>query len=178
MVIREVPQGHYTECTKCGGIWLDVKSFDRLVEQKDEAAIGTILKKMKKSDDAREAAPETVKYIPCPECGNLMHRKNYAKCSGIIIDWCKGHGFWFDGDELEKTIRFVQSGGLDKARRLDIERARSELSRLEDRKRAVAHAGMGGGAGAWKFERDTSDLSIDLGDVLGSAVSALVRRFF
>jgi hypothetical protein len=41
-----------------------------------------------------------------------MHRKNFARTSGIIVDWCGKHGTWLDADELEHIADFVHHGGL------------------------------------------------------------------
>ena len=34
-----------------------------------------------------------------------------GRSSGVIVDGCKGHGVWFDHDELEATLSWVRSGG-------------------------------------------------------------------
>jgi hypothetical protein len=41
-----------------------------------------------------------------------MHRKNYGKRSGVIVDWCGPHGTWLDADELEQIAHFIAGGGL------------------------------------------------------------------
>ena len=41
-----------------------------------------------------------------------MHRKNYGKRSGVIVDWCGAHGTWLDADELEQIAAFIAGGGL------------------------------------------------------------------
>jgi Zn-finger nucleic acid-binding protein len=166
LLLREVSGGHLTECGGCGGIWLDSKQFERILQEKDATSIGGILARSR--PETRDDSDEKVRYIPCPICGNLMNRKNFASCSGVIIDWCRGHGFWFDGDELEKVIDFIRSGGLAEARRIDIERAKRDLARLEERKRTVAagtgHAGWPGGGA-----------EVDVGPALADAFWTLVE---
>ena len=71
-------------------------------------------------------------YRPCPICGELMNRFNFADCSGVILDACKPHGVWFDSDELRRIVTFVRDGGLDLAREkerhsLELERHRMEM---------------------------------------------------
>jgi Zn-finger nucleic acid-binding protein len=56
-----------------------------------------------------------VVYRKCPECAGTMQRKNFAKRSGVIVDWCGKHGTWLDADELEEIAAYVLAGGLDKA---------------------------------------------------------------
>jgi len=53
-----------------------------------------------------------------------MNRFNFAHSSGVIIDQCKSHGVWFDRDELQRVIDFLQSGGMDFARQRDWEEQR------------------------------------------------------
>lgn len=137
LALKEFPKGHVTECTACGGIWLDDQCFEVVVKEKDEGALGGLIQPARPGG-ASESAPETIKYLPCPVCGSLMNRKNFADCSGIIIDWCRGHGHWFDPQELEKVISFVRSGGMDRARKMGIERAKDQLAQIESRKRAAA----------------------------------------
>jgi len=45
-----------------------------------------------------------------------MNRINFARCSGVVVDICKGHGTWFDRDELTRIVEFIRGGGLDAAR--------------------------------------------------------------
>jgi len=71
-----------------------------------------------------------VSYVPCPQCSQLMNRINFAHCSGVIVDVCKGHGTWFDRDELSKIVQFIRGGGLEMARqkeKLEIEYQREQL---------------------------------------------------
>ena len=76
------------------------------------------------SSSARRDAPM---YLPCPECGQLMNRKNFANTSGVIIDTCRAHGVWFDRDELGRIVQFVMRGGLETARRQELERLEQRL---------------------------------------------------
>ncbi len=139
LVLRELEQGHYTECTACAGIWLDAQSFDRAIEKRDVTSLAAFLATSGSAGPAPSASRvEPVKYVPCPVCARLMNRKNFGGCSGVIVDWCKGHGFWFDAGEMERVISFVGAGGLDRARELEILHARQEIAHLEEQKRAVA----------------------------------------
>lgn len=176
LVLRELENGQYTECTSCGGIWLDAQHFERVLQEKDAGSLGHVLPAATcpgTSGEAKtpEVVPDTVKYIPCPVCGTLMHRKNFAGCSGVILDWCKGHGFWFDTYELAKVLEFIRAGGLDRSRRLEIERAKSEIRQLEDKKNAMSAKGSG-----WTLDRgaDTS-WGVDVGDVLSMLLRGLTR---
>lgn len=122
--------GHYTECGSCGGLWLEEEHFERIVETKDASAIGKYTASTSEGKTATALSQrDEVRYLPCPVCNNLMNRKNFAKASGVIIDWCKGHGFWFDAHELERILLFVQQGGMDSAREREIAQAKYEMGR-------------------------------------------------
>jgi Zn-finger nucleic acid-binding protein len=129
------------ECRGCGGVWVDAESFRRLCEDKAEqaayAGMGSPLV-------APAHAPRTgpVSYVPCPDCQKLMQRINFARCSGVIVDVCKGHGTWFDRDELGQIIEFVRKGGLDAARASEREHLELEQRRLKERQLASASEGV------------------------------------
>jgi Zn-finger nucleic acid-binding protein len=59
-----------------------------------------------------------------------MNRINFARCSGVIVDVCKGHGTWFDKQELTRIVEFIREGGLEASRqkeRAQIEEERRQL---------------------------------------------------
>ena len=59
-----------------------------------------------------------------------MNRINFARCSGVIVDICKGHGTWFDRDELSGIVQFIRGGGLEVSRqkeKTEIEFQRAQL---------------------------------------------------
>lgn len=56
-----------------------------------------------------------VRYRPCPQCTQMMNRKNFGSTSGIVIDVCSLHGSFFDAGELPRVLAFVKRGGLRKA---------------------------------------------------------------
>jgi Zn-finger nucleic acid-binding protein len=117
-------------CAKCGGIWAEKKAFQAICtqEEEQEAVLGF-------QTDAPPAPVQGRKprraYIPCPKCGKLMNQKNFSGCSGVILDWCRDHGSWFDKDELGKIVTFIRDGGLRKAR----EREQADLQERESRLR-------------------------------------------
>jgi Zn-finger nucleic acid-binding protein len=104
------------ECARCDGMWVDVESFERIISEREEHAsvLGTASQVEKRRGESHE--PNKVRYVPCPECDQLMNRVNFARCSGVVVDICKGHGTWFDRDELQQIVEFIRSGGLESAR--------------------------------------------------------------
>ncbi|HEV7376332.1 MAG TPA: zf-TFIIB domain-containing protein [Pyrinomonadaceae bacterium] len=119
------------ECARCDGMWVDVESFEKIINEREEhsAVLGAPTQVQKRSGESHE--PNKVRYVPCPECNQLMNRVNFARCSGVVVDVCKGHGTWFDHDELQQIIEFVQSGGLGASRVLEKREIVEERARLQ-----------------------------------------------
>jgi Zn-finger nucleic acid-binding protein len=158
LAMCEIPGGSFVECTGCGGVWLEEKVFEGLTEhQETKSAVASYFagpKKAPQAEGSDTAGPvtkrfEDVKYLKCPMCANMMNRKNFATCSGVIIDWCKGHGFWFDAHELEQIMAFVSSGGLEKSRRREIHESKrqTKLAREKANQARLAAGGTGAGGG-------------------------------
>ncbi len=121
-----------SECPRCGGIWADTSAFEQICadRERQSAVLGSAVH----LPEAGAGTPtEVVRYVPCPRCGKLMNRLNFARCSGVVVDVCKAHGTWFDKDELRRIVEFIRGGGLDVAR------AR-EVADLEQRKRDLEAA--------------------------------------
>jgi len=121
------------ECMGCGGFWTSVETFESLCSDKEQqSAVLNFI-----TTQTFESRPiSAIIYVPCPDCKQLMNRSNFARSSGVIIDLCKEHGVWFDADELQKIIDFIDKGGLAKSRekqKIALEEARSRL-RDEQRK--------------------------------------------
>ncbi len=142
------------ECGTCGGVWLEARAFDRLLKSRDEqAALAeaggpelTLEAYSKTSPDS-----QTPRYLPCPDCGHLMNRKNFATMSGVIVDICKVHGIWFDRDELGRIVQFVAKGGMETAKRRELERLEQNLKSKREQM-----AAWGTGAGSHPMPTETS----------------------
>jgi Zn-finger nucleic acid-binding protein len=117
MVLCELDgAGSFVECGRCGGIWLGESQFESMTEQRDRDALARHFVSSEAAPDRPQAAVvHPVSYLACPTCKQPMHRKNFAR-SGIIIDWCKGHGWWFDEQELHKVLTWAGKGGMAAAR--------------------------------------------------------------
>ncbi len=105
------------ECENCSGLWLDVAAFERICASREQQS--AVLGGAAVSPSAQlhaNSVSEKVRYVPCPQCGQLMNRINFARCSGVIVDVCRGHGTWFDRDELRELVEFIRGGGLDLSR--------------------------------------------------------------
>jgi len=125
-------QVRYVECTHCGGLWLDEALFEKLANERDRA-LATAIRGTLPAPQPVTVGRETVRYLPCPVCGEIMNRRNFATCSGVILDWCRGHGWWFDAQELGRVLAFLEQGGLERARRIEHERRVEVLRREKER---------------------------------------------
>lgn len=140
---RSLGRARLSGCPRCGGVWADPASFRAICEEREEGSAylgaGSVLPAPRASDP--QSSP--IVYRPCPACGELMNRFNFAGCSGVILDACKPHGVWFDPDELRRIAAFIQGGGMDVARAkerrsLELERRRLEQAAEDSRKAAAA----------------------------------------
>ena len=126
---RSVDKVDLIECGSCAGLWLGHETFKQLCQRTDEGKL--VSRSMPAAQVQRLQVDERVMYLPCPICKTLMNRKNYSHTSGVIIDLCREHGVWLDHAELEKIMRFIESGGLDLARRREVERLEEAKRRAE-----------------------------------------------
>ncbi len=141
--VREIPGAAFCECASCGGIWLEEQAFERIVRDREQSAIAAwVLEEGQGGTPSR--LEEKVQYLACPRCQGMMNRKNFAGLSGVIIDWCKGHGYWFDTFELERIADFIGKGGMDKARARQLEDEKQSLARTRERATHVRTHGASG----------------------------------
>lgn len=117
------------ECPKCEGLWADTDCLQRICTDREQQS--ALLGVAAPIPQPLNAPLEKVRYIPCPVCKQLMHRMNFARCSGVVVDVCRQHGTWFDKDELRRIVEFIQRGGFDKARAMDIAELEAQRRRLQ-----------------------------------------------
>src|SRR5919107_4007309 len=72
------------ECERCSGAWLSAEIFRRLCaeEERRSAFLGAPVQ----ARVADHAPVASIRYVPCPDCGQLMNRVNFGKRSGIVLD--------------------------------------------------------------------------------------------
>jgi Zn-finger nucleic acid-binding protein len=126
---RRIGDINVLECGRCAGLWLGNETFKQLTRRASSETLD--IDGLFQSTRARRARPAAAdpaqaqrwRYRKCPSCGRMMHRRNYGRRSGVIIDLCKEHGVWFDADELPRILAWIRSGGLAMAQE---QRARQE----------------------------------------------------
>jgi len=110
MKVRSIGKYHVDHCLECGGVWLDHEVLDQILRDKGKAAQAFL-----GHQESRQAVRDDFKvvYLKCPNCNHLMHRRNFGRKSGVIVDECVTHGIWFDRDELAAIIKFSRSSMRD-----------------------------------------------------------------
>jgi len=110
---REVGAVPLAECPHCNGLWVPGDRFEALVARAVEAAREAETSALLGRPPRRTGGTPTiqVRYRKCPVCEAFMQRRNYRKCSGVILDVCRAHGTWLDADELEAIAGFILSNG-------------------------------------------------------------------
>ncbi len=147
------------ECQRCNGLWLDVRSFENICASREQQAALLGGASRAPQNTAKDAVP--IKYVPCPQCAQLMNRINFARCSGVIVDVCKGHGTWFDREELSRIVEFIRDGGLEASRQKEKAQIQEERRRLRDEQLAASD-----------ISRSTSTSLVDFDDSISGIASA------
>lgn len=140
-------------CKKCDGLWVAVDMFENVCASREQQAavlgfLGT--------RTVRGRPLTKINYVPCPDCGQLMNRNNFARASGVIVDICKHHGVWFDADELPSILDFIQKGGMERARQREREELRDEREKLlDDQRRGAARDARLRAGNIWDYEQQS-----------------------
>jgi Zn-finger nucleic acid-binding protein len=155
------------ECPKGDGLWVDGVTLQQICQDREKQA--SVL-----GMGAGPVVPpahglEEVHYRPCPACGNLMNRVNFAGCSHVIVDVCMAHGTWCDRDELRQIVEFIRSGGLDKARS-------KQLAELQQRRRELNTARAVGGWSDFAPQPDKTSRGGFPGEIAADFLMALFGR--
>jgi Zn-finger nucleic acid-binding protein len=126
------------ECERCAGLWVEVAAFEKICADREQqsAVLGAALPAP--AHQIPSGNPDKVRYVPCPQCGQLMNRINFARCSGVIVDVCRGHGTWFDRDELSGIVQFIRGGGLEVSRQKEKTELEFERQQLREEQLAAA----------------------------------------
>jgi Zn-finger nucleic acid-binding protein len=134
MEVKSLKGTPLMECGKCSGLWIDRKSFERICADREEQA--AVLGSLVGTPQQHSPLNARRQYLPCAKCGELMNRFNFGQRSGIIIDICKPHGIWFDRDELRQIVEYIRGGGLERARKIEMEKLADERRRLAEMRNA------------------------------------------
>ncbi len=155
------------ECQSCAGLWIASDALSRLttdVQQQTEAAVKPVVQSLVR--ETAGALDEKWSYRSCVVCEKLMHRTQYDRGSGVIIDVCRDHGVWFDAHELAQVLTWIRAGGPEKAAR-----RRREEQVADERRRELTKSASPIAGGSWSVD--------DQGDYWAaeSALEVLTRMF-
>jgi len=153
-------------CRKCGGLWVNKDTFQAICtrEEEQESVLDFKPEALPTASQENSKKPQRA-YIPCPECGKLMNHKNFSG-SGVVLDWCRQHGSWFDRNELQNIVRFIREGGLRKARErqeLKLKERQDDLRMQERRMYALEQ----------RFETGITRMEADRGETILSFLSKM-----
>ena len=163
---REYAEMSVDECDRCGGLFISPTMMERIVAAHDRPT-GLRLALPKRAVE-RETV---VQYLHCPVCGKLMNRQAFGRFSGVVIDVCKTHGMWFDAGELAEVIRFVEQGGLEHARKRELD----EL--LERERKTQAEAAIAEATATLEPDDDGLTLHWSTGKVFSELLHSLVKAW-
>ena len=141
------------ECETCAGLWVEVAALEKICADREEQSAVLGVSSTHIASTGSEA--NKISYAPCPQCGQLMNRMNFARCSGVIVDACKGHGTWFDRDELNRIVEFIRGGGLETSRAKEKLSIQEERDKLRQEQRALDMQRASGLSGGMSDERVT-----------------------
>jgi Zn-finger nucleic acid-binding protein len=155
LVQRRVGDQTLHECLACHGLWLPAHVVDAIVTDANARALfapdavhGAAVAATRTATASKHLS--AFRYRRCPACAKMMSRVNLAKISGVIVDRCSQHGTFFDLDELHALVRFLEQGGLDRARAREREALADERRRLQmlmdidARRRSMEYSGTDG----------------------------------
>jgi Zn-finger nucleic acid-binding protein len=130
MVTRTIADVALDDCTQCGGSWVDRPTIERVLAERRQVRADELLGAYDAAGDAPLPAPPGPMYVKCPGCAQIMNRKQFARGAKVIVDVCRDHGTWFDAHELPRVIRFVMSGGLERAAHEQIDEDKERARRM------------------------------------------------
>lgn len=124
------------ECEACHGLFLDQIAIKRIITDRQQVRAEALLGTLPRVEHQPHQRAKL--YIKCPICKVVMNRKLFASGSGLVVDVCRAHGTYFDAGELPRLIEFVMNGGLEQAKKKDLERMRESVRRERERAQAAA----------------------------------------
>jgi Zn-finger nucleic acid-binding protein len=98
-------------CKNCLGIFFDPGELEQVLDDSVSHVYEIDVERMNTIVAEEVNTDMPVKYLPCPACGALMHRKSYGRRAGVIVDRCREHGIWLDGGELGTLFKWAKAGG-------------------------------------------------------------------
>lgn len=90
-------------CRLCGGVWAEGVEMKKLRKTGGGEALGEAQAVEREATRPAQDV-NTVSPVSCPTCRRRMTRIGIASVD-VDIDFCEGHGTWFDRGELAKVAK-------------------------------------------------------------------------
>ena len=100
------------KCRHCDGIFLDFGELEEIMEEEIKKTQRHNLKRLHEIQNNPLIREKKIHYKKCPQCRKTMLRLNYQGRSGVIIDYCKEHGYWLDSGELRQILEWAKLEGV------------------------------------------------------------------
>lgn len=107
-IAAEIDRSDVFACTTCEGFWLSREALVVLASR----PLGGLLDKSREAVASTVSSEQPTVYRKCPKCHEHLNRRLYGIASGVIIDLCIEHGYWFDKGELVRVLRASPSDGV------------------------------------------------------------------
>ena len=120
-------------CERCKGAWVKLANEKAILQVKPQVFSIHELKRLRKLYQPL-GKDDPVRLRTCPECNELMYRRNWGGYSGVIVDRCEQHGTWYDEGELEKLREYIVLGGIEFEKFQLAEKGLSDLETKLDQK--------------------------------------------
>ena len=159
--------GALHDCERCGGQFVDHALLKDLLEQRELYG-----RAAPRPPPRHNPLTSPMRYVPCPLCAEIMLRKNFGRSSGVIVDVCSRDGLWFDRGELPRVLEFVEAGGLELARRRELDEQRDSQRHQRVRQVERSLEGLSTPASSNPFDRmrrnvEFADATLSLVGYLG-----------
>lgn len=122
------------KCERCFGLFFDNHELEKLLEESvsnsywiDHHKLHSLLQHPLHRD--------RIVYRKCPECSNIMQRKNYLNRSGVIMDVCANHGIWMDAGEFKQIQEWTALGGKTKALKAEDKKQKEKQKKRQNTQR-------------------------------------------
>jgi Zn-finger nucleic acid-binding protein len=100
------------QCPSCRGYWCDQGELREILRRREmefSSKDHQEIKAEKGRAQVNSRPEDSASELKCVLCQALMERFNYDYSSGVILDRCpRGHGLWFDEQELAQVQIFVE----------------------------------------------------------------------
>ncbi|MBX3129048.1 MAG: zf-TFIIB domain-containing protein [Polyangiaceae bacterium] len=104
LVVKTTPSGALHGCNRCGGVWVDRETGQRVARSLCEHTLSATEALGGGQLGAASADPHQLSGVRCPVCLVPLSIERVTRAN-VEIDVCANHGSWFDRDELRRVAR-------------------------------------------------------------------------